>query len=462
MQKPLIGNVKPSSAPHILLFQFGPVHEELAPPLISASNVAGYSVIASLHAGSKLTKGDVFSALSTEDLEKHRILYRDRSLTVDQLFDHILQTAENAQTEHIVFLTLQDPWSVSLAGRVQAAGLRVHGVIHNVNKLKENTGVLRFWSQQNATPIALAPHVAEAVAGLLSRKEDTIPVLSSVFSPSERFLRRTRASNPPRINIGITGGVNYANRPFPLLIAQYAALQKEDPKLAALLTFKILGGGKDLKRLGQDVSSAGLENHFSLPQLSGGMLRSSYESYFQQLRTCDYILCLEKPGYLSHKITSAIPSAISFCKPLVCSHALAKTYETGSMSIAGDNLSSALMRTALGSEHARCSAGAEALKYSAIESADHVVGVVGGTLGHDGALGYRNNRLRQMNLNTRVTGKLLKAQRYFINATARNPHTIGGHDCRHAGVESKRLAGGNAGVQCVNGNNVFELLGHPG
>ena len=365
--------MKSSMKHKVLLFQFGPVHEELTPLFISASTGANCSVTASLHVGSKLNKGDIFSALDEKDLEHHRIIYRDRGLTMDELFDHIVHSAKEAESQHVLFLTLQDPWTVALANRVSAAGLCVLGVIHNVNKLIENPDVLSFWSQSRSAPLVLSKHVAGAVSKALGRNHESIRILSSVFAPSQNLLRSNGSSDISPINIGITGGVNYANRPFPLLIETFITLLKQDPPLASRLVFQVLGGGKDLARLGQDIIAAGLERHFCLPQLSKGVLKNSYEAYFQRLGICDYVLCMDTPHYLSLKITSAIPTAISFCKPLICSDALSAIYEVGNMSISSDDLCVALARAAQHSDHARCSSAAESMRCDAIRSNESTI-----------------------------------------------------------------------------------------
>jgi|FLOH01.1.fsa_nt_gi hypothetical protein len=357
----------------LLLFQFGPVHEELAPLFISASTGANCSITASLHVGSRLNKGDIFSALDEKDLQHHRVIYRDRGLGMDQLFSHIVQSAKQSGIRHVLFLTLQDSWTVALAVKVAASGLCVLGIIHNVNKLIENPDVLNFWLQHRATPLVLSKHVASAVSKALGFNQGSVRILHSVFTPSPHLLRNNQSPDTSQINIGITGGVNYANRPFPLLIETFITLLRQDPPLASRLVFQVLGGGKDLARLGQDIIAAGLERHFCLPQLGKGILKNSYEAYFQRLGICDYVLCMDTPHYLSLKITSAIPTAISFCKPLICSDALSAIYEVGNMSISSDDLCVALARAAQHSDHARCSAAAASMRCDAIRSNESTI-----------------------------------------------------------------------------------------
>lgn len=357
----------------LLLFQFGPVHEELAPLFISASAGANCSITASLHVGSKLKKGDVFSGLAEKDLENHRVVYRCPDLTIDQLVDHILQVAGEADIQHVLFLTLQDPWTVSLARKVAAAGLRVFGVIHNVSKLLENQEVHHFWLQCQEPPLVLSKHVAGAVAKALNCDRESLPILSSVFLPSEHVLRQYQFLNNAQINIGVTGSINYANRTYPLLIETVLVLHERNAPLACRLVFHILGGGKDFTRLSQDISEAGLEKHFCLAQSKQGTTAIPYADYFQRLAMCDYVLCMDAPHYLSRKITSAVPTAISFGKPLICSEALSATYEVESMSISSGNLCSALARTARHSDHARYSSSAESIRREAVQQNERLI-----------------------------------------------------------------------------------------
>ena len=108
-------------------------------------------------------------------------------------------------------------------------------------------------------------------------------------------------------------------------------------------------GFRSLRVINQDIIAAGLERHFCLPQLSKGILKNSYEAYFQRLGICDYVLCMDTPHYLSLKITSAIPTAISFCKPLICSGD--NPLETRSIIVLSFNLMASHLMDAAAAEH---------------------------------------------------------------------------------------------------------------
>jgi len=77
--------------------------------------------------------------------------------------------------------------------------------------------------------------------------------------------------------------------------------------------------------------------------LDSGFKMTSYSKYYECLSGSDAVLCLPRKGIFNSvaisKITSSVPSALSFGKPLVCSPELAQRHHVCSTSVTGSNLS---------------------------------------------------------------------------------------------------------------------------
>ena len=68
--------------------------------------------------------------------------------------------------------------------------------------------------------------------------------------------------------------------------------------------------------------------------------------YYRSIAESDAVLVLPGPGYAEKKITSALPSAITFGKPVVTSSSLASIYglHNRSLSYSGETINEALLK----------------------------------------------------------------------------------------------------------------------
>jgi hypothetical protein len=335
-----------SARSSLVLFQYGPVHEELAPSLLTACNTLGHRISVSLHAGSLRSKGDVFAAFSKGSLAGHDIIYRPGGPKAPEPGDQLEAVIEPLRNPCVLFLTLQNPWTIKIARRLQAKGICVSGIIHNVNKVRRNRAVLSFWREQSATPVVLSSHVQANLASVLNRRTEDIELLYSTFQPDspntiegQQDLQTTR--------VAIAGAINYQSRPFETLLRILASLRSEQPKLVQRLVFHLLGGGPDRSRLITEVAEHGLSDNFHFARVSADNGRSSYSDYYEELSTCHYMLALDVDRYTTDKITSTVPTSVSFLKPLIATTRFFTTYGLSGTGLAGDDLAEALRLAAL-------------------------------------------------------------------------------------------------------------------
>jgi hypothetical protein len=310
---------------HLILFQYGPVHEEVSLPFITACNRLHLPLYVSLNLGSINAKGDIFDALSPSEKCLHTLSYR-KGISGSKIGDHLIKYSKNLQEKKIIFLTLQDPHTIELARFLQSNNFQVAGIIHNSQKLANSPTVLNFWKTSGAVPIALSGHVANQIACLLGLKTSMVHVIHSVFEPADKYFQSYRLQEKMPVTLALPGGINYDNRPYPELLSHLSDLRKFEKCILNEIIFHILGGGKDRELLKSDIEKAGLSEHFSFTEIHNEGTKTTYSEYYKKLSECDYVFSIESGKYSRFKITSTIPTAISFLKPLVCSNAMIKTY----------------------------------------------------------------------------------------------------------------------------------------
>lgn len=326
---------------HLIIFQYGPVHEEVSLPFITACNRLRLPLWVSLNRGSLNAKGDIFEALSSSDKSLHALSYR-KGISGSKIGDYLIDCSKNLREKKIIFLTLQDPHTVELARFLQSNNFEIAGIIHNSQKLSNSPAVLNFWKTSGAIPIALSGHVGSQISGLLGIETSRIHIIHSIFEPAREYFYPYSWQDKKLVKIALPGGVNYDNRPYPEILKQLSDLHQIEKSILDGIMFHVLGGGKDRELLKDDIESAGLSEHFSFADVHNEGAKTSYSEYYKKLSQCDYVFSIESGKYSRFKITSTIPTAISFIKPLVCSNAMIKTYEISGAAFDAGNLAETL------------------------------------------------------------------------------------------------------------------------
>ena len=325
----------------------GAVHEELAPPFVDAILNLGHHVKVWLHPGSLSSKGDVFHAYTSKDNRPRpggqnsdfRVIYR--RLLKDVAQKRFIKELKADGIEYAIFLTLQNEWSVKLAEEIQKHGIKVTGIIHNIDKLKAKP-VSRFWrANHQPSPIVLAEHVSESLHEKLQLKSK---IIHSIFKPKQlppqkAHLEPSAQKHPYKF--AILGGVNFQSRNYEALTDNLDQLT--DTTRESIL-FTIAGGGKDRKAL-IDLVQKNLKNNFEFIKISPDSNRVKYDICYDRLPN-------QMPSWsyqaqaMQRKITSALPSAITFGKPVVTSSSLASIYglHNRSLSYSGETINKALLK----------------------------------------------------------------------------------------------------------------------
>jgi len=324
----------------LVLFQYGAVHEEMAPSILSACNKLNQYITVSLHQGSLKNKGDVFDAFSPRSLKGHDIIYRPSLPNIAEPGTQLENLVSSLDRVCVLFLTLQNPWTVEIAERLQEKGVEVAGIIHNVDKVSKNRSVLSYWKKKSTMPIVLSSHIQQGLATRIQRPTEDIRILYSTFQP-ESGKEPIGDQLNRQIRIAITGGINYNTRPFSKLLNALISLKKQDSQHVDQLLFYLLGGGPDRDRLISEVEESGLSTNFHFAEVSPQTGRSTYGEYYNLLSNSHYILILDHNAYTTHKITSAVPTSISFLKPIIAPREFLSTYELHGAGIEGDDLASA-------------------------------------------------------------------------------------------------------------------------
>ena len=328
----------------VVLIQMGPVHEELAPPFVDAFISLGFFVSVWLHPGSIQSKGDVFSAYSQPsygpESGNFKVTYAalQRPSNQELLLEDIVQN----NIKFAIFLTLQDEWSVQLGQKIVSLEVNITGIIHSVQKLR-NPLVKKYWVNSVNSPIVLANHVAKTLNIKYALKSI---VFNSVFYPelsSLPPLNYRHKTAHSRYRISILGGVNFDSRNY---IDFLRGLSSLPTSLSHRLSFIIAGGGKDRESLIYLIESMSLCDVFEFLELDLDSNKVGYFSYYKAIADSDAVLVLPGPGYADVKITSALPSAISFCKPIIINSLMANSYELNdkTVSFSSNNITEAIVK----------------------------------------------------------------------------------------------------------------------
>lgn len=315
----------------VSLFQLGAVHEEVSLGFCQALLRLGVDVKVWLHQTSLDTKGDVFSCFP--DNHKVEVNYHSTKLNrpaPTNLLDRVLED----KPEAIILLTLQNSQTEFVANYFSGHGVRVAGIVHNNMLTIKNKNIAHGYNSGKFCPIFLSSHVK--VGSSDWNTNDKSFVVYNVFTPALSDYQK------PRYHVfSILGGVSLERLAYDELLQ---SVTENKARWAKTLKIQIVGGGGDRVLLQQLAERGGVEDMFLFSTLDSQSRMTSYSQYYNYLSASDAVLCLPRKGRFGRlaasKITSSVPSALSFGKPLVCTSELAQRHNVSSASVTGDNLSS--------------------------------------------------------------------------------------------------------------------------
>ena len=314
----------------VSLFQLGPVHEEVSLGFCQALLKLGVDVKVWLHQESFNKKGDVYSYFSG----KTRIDIRYHSTKLNKYAEtDLLHKVLDDKPDLIILLTLQNTQTEYVADFFVRQNIRVAGVVHNNVLIRKSKVLSEAFNSGKYCPLFLSPHVKRDSADWNVNSKSF--VVYNVFSPN---LVVNRQSNDHIFSI--LGGVSWKRLAYDELMQ--AVISNKD-RWTKRLRLQIVGGGADRALIQEIAQQNGIENIFMFSDLDSGSKMTSYSKYYECLSGADAVLCLPRKGVFNSvaisKITSSVPSALSFGKPLICSPELAQRHHVCSSSVTGSNLS---------------------------------------------------------------------------------------------------------------------------
>ena len=137
--------------------------------------------------------------------------------------------------------------------------------------------------------------------------------------------------------------MNFQSRNYEALINDLNQLPDHARKS---ISFTVAGGGKDRNSLIDLIHKKRLESNFQFAKISPDSNRVKYDIYYQAIAASNAVLVLPGPGYAEKKITSALPSAITFGQPVITSSSLSEIYGLSKQSISysGETINEAILK----------------------------------------------------------------------------------------------------------------------
>ncbi|WGL17293.1 hypothetical protein PVT68_03085 [Microbulbifer bruguierae] len=302
----------------IAIFQYGPRHEEIVPSIAHAVISLGMECHVFINDKIPVLRGDIFSFLS--NVEGVYIHWKDHS-SRRGLADSI-RSVKSIEPEHVIFSTLQNHQSLDIADEL---GVDYSGVVHNLQFLEADENLLKRLRLGPSHILTLSDSLRVRAHKYFSEGR-VLTLFPHVLTDD---IKTFNSFGGDFVRIAILGSVNFSNRDYASLLE--AAMEfKSEP-----LNFIVCGGGGDRNQLISDVKRLKLSDKFSfLPLLKSGF--TSYEDYFSALYSCQLVMPLALNKYINKKITSSVPAAIAFSKPVMCTDLFMRTYDLP-CAISGEN-----------------------------------------------------------------------------------------------------------------------------
>ncbi len=281
------------------IIQHESVHEAVIPTFIYCLNKADISVDVYLNENIKLKFGDIFENFTYDNCAIHYVKLDGRK-DWELLADAVLVK----EPDFVIANTFQRrgvmDWTISL-------GIPILAVVHNIARFIENKNdidlslVFQF--------ITLAEHVKKnLIKSCAEIGEGDVDYINPVIWP----VKNVEVLNESELRIiAVPGGVNFQDRDYGELVKYFVS----NP--GSKLKIFIIGGGKDRDKLIKWVHDCGVQNNFEFTPLDdSGFV--PYSSFIKALNKCSFVdgLIPDTTSYRTERITSAVSTAIGFCKPI--------------------------------------------------------------------------------------------------------------------------------------------------
>lgn len=287
------------------ILQHEAVHEEVIPSFVNILNSLNIEVDVYLNEDIVKRRGDIFKEF---DHFHATVYYVELNNKKD--WEKLKSTVLNGNYDFVYSNTFQRAgvidWIVSL-------NKPTIGLVHNVNIFSGSDGQRKITDNRNdIILVTLASHVSKSLEASFDKNLITPYIFeaSSCVWPEEKTYQPLHTVR----KIGIPGGVNFSNRDFDSLIS---SLERKRDSLSNI-KFVIMGGGKDRERLEKVCQDKNLSHFFEFLIKSPDSGMVLYDEYVKSARSLDFVdpLSHDDSQYGSTKITSAVPTALGFSKPV--------------------------------------------------------------------------------------------------------------------------------------------------
>jgi len=323
---------------HVLLFQYEPFHEELGPGFVEAFRESASKITVVLNRRSLLSRGDVFSASTLP--ANANVIYHDGLQTGAQQAD-FQQLVAASKPDLAVLLTLQQPEDSQFVKIFANSCAKVLGVVHNVSRVARFPEVLENYTDNRVEPIFLNDHVGNSFLRRFSsgRSNWRTHIIYNVFQP---VLEKQEVNVGSGICLAILGAPRYRKFGFDELLECVVA---RGDSMRGKAFVMIAGSGADRERLQTDVQSKGIDDLVRFSPL-GKKGRCLYQDYYRCIAASNAVWCLEPRGLAARladdKITSAVPSGLTFGKSFVCTAEFAERYGIRECAMCASDITSQL------------------------------------------------------------------------------------------------------------------------
>lgn len=305
------------------IVQMEAVHEDSIPTMVLCLNGLGFRPRVILNERCGVSKGDIFQFTPELKMDVEYTPVEGREAW------HALRQSiiSDKELEFVAFSTFQRN---GIASWIKEVDLPLVGLVHNAKMFLTQEDCVDLVNSRKAFLFTLEAHVSHY---LRTNGNDALrPAGIGVFTPA---YFGHQAVDPAGLGnflderlVTITGGVQYANRDFPMLLN---ALKDEGVRRQiGRLRFVITGGGADRRRLESEVKERGYDDHFIFAKRSdNGWVM--YDEYFRWLRNSAFqatLLPSSSVDYRQYKVSSALYTTFGFAIPPITDAWTQKIYRT--------------------------------------------------------------------------------------------------------------------------------------
>ena len=326
----------------IVLFQLEGFHEEVIPSF--AESCINCSIPFKIYTNKNafISKGNIFEeSIYKKELNNNTEFHsgEDQPKMIESYLEKIISFNPTC----VIFLTFYSDCIMEIAKELSFKNIKTFALIHNTNKTFAINKAFNLLSKNQVNPIFLSKHVKDSYLRELDLRDLNLKnqeisknVFYNVFTPDKRDIFK---NNINELNITICGSINLLNFDYYDLIDFIKKYKKNNNSLKLKIT--IPAGGRSRDEVINYVNKNDLEDYFFFPKLNK-YNRCFYSDYYGYVRSADFIICLKRikigARLEDKRITSTVPTGLSFSKPFICNNKVASLYSIESCSIIGKDI----------------------------------------------------------------------------------------------------------------------------